>query len=62
MATEEDKAELTANAIWNNLPAVKAGQVVELTASPYFNQGYSPIGRELLLDEIVEMLDETGTK
>lgn len=60
MATEEDKAELEANAIWNSLPAVTSGQVVELTASPYFNQGYSPIGRELLLDEILEMLD--GTK
>lgn len=60
MATEEDKAALEANAIWNSLPAVQNGQVVELTASPYFNQGYSPIGRELLLDEILEMLD--GTK
>ncbi|MGN0353221.1 MAG: iron-hydroxamate ABC transporter substrate-binding protein [Roseburia sp.] len=59
MATEEDKAELEANAIWNSLPAVTNGNVVELTASPYFNQGYSPIGRELLLDEIVEMLNET---
>lgn len=58
MATEEDKAELGANAIWNSLPAVKQGNVIELTASPYFNQGYSPIGRELLLDEILEMLDE----
>lgn len=61
MATEEDKAELEANAIWNGLPAVTNGNVVELTASPYFNQGYSPIGRELLLDEIVEMLHETAS-
>lgn len=60
MATEADKAELEANAIWNSLPAVQNGQVVELPASPYFNQGYSSIGRELLLDEILEMLD--GTK
>lgn len=58
MATEEDKAELEKNAIWNSLPAVQQGNVIELTASPYFNQGYSPIGRELLLDEILEMLDE----
>lgn len=60
MATEEDQAELEGNAIWNTLPAVKNGQVAELTASPYFNQGYSPIGRALLLDEILEILD--GTK
>ncbi|MBO5523451.1 MAG: ABC transporter substrate-binding protein, partial [Roseburia sp.] len=59
MATEEDKAELDANAIYNSLPAVKAGQVAELSSSPYFNQGYSPIGRELLLEEISEMLDGT---
>lgn len=57
MAAEDDKKQLAANAIWNNLPPVKEGRVVELMASPYFNQGYSPIGRELLLDEIVEMLD-----
>lgn len=62
MATEEDQAELAGNAIWNSLPAVKNGQVAELTASPYFNQGYSPIGRELLLDEILEILDETKNR
>lgn len=60
MATEEDKAEMEKNAIWNSLPAVTAENVVMLPASPYFNQGYSPIGRELLLDEIVEMLNETA--
>jgi len=60
MATDEDKAELDQNAVWNSLPAVQSGQVVELPASPYFNQGYSPIGRELLLDEILEMLDGTA--
>ncbi len=60
LATEDDKAQLKENAIWNNLPAVKAGHVVELGSSPYFNQGYSPIGRELLLDEIVGMLNETA--
>lgn len=59
MATEEDKAELEKNTIWNSLPAVQQGNVVALTASPYFNQGYSPIGRELLLGEILEMLDES---
>lgn len=60
MATPEDLTELENNAIWNNLKAVKEGNVVVLGSSPYFNQGYSPIGRELLLDEIVGMLD--GTK
>ena len=60
IATEEDLAQLKENAIWNSLPAVKEGKVVILNASPYFNQGYSPIGRDLLVDEIGDMLN--GTK
>lgn len=59
IATDEDYAQLKDNAIWNNLPAVKAGKVVNLPSSPYFNQGYSSIGRELLVDEIGGMLNET---
>ena len=59
IATDEDLETLKANPIWNNLPQVKEGKVVQLDASPYFNQGYSPIGRELLIDEIVDMLNET---
>lgn len=59
IATDEDLAQLEANSIWNNLPAVKNGNVVILESSPYFNQGYSPIGREKLVDEIGYMLNET---
>ena len=59
IATDEDLAQLEANSIWNNLPAVKEGNVVILESSPYFNQGYSPIGREKLVDEIGDMLNET---
>ena len=60
IATAEDLATLEKNAIWNNLKAVKEGHVVVLDASPYFNQGYSPIGRALLVNEIGDMLN--GTK
>lgn len=60
MGTPKDLEQLKSNPIWNNLPAVKAGHVVTLGASPYFNQGYSPIGRELLVGEIGGMLN--GTK
>ena len=60
IATDEDLAQLEANSIWNNLPAVKNGNVVVLESSPYFNQGYSSIGREILVDEIGDMLN--GTK
>lgn len=56
IATEEDKATLLSNSIWNNMPAVANGKVVELPSSPYFNQGYSCIGRMVLLDEIAELL------
>ena len=59
IATDEDLAQLEANSIWNNLPAVKNGNVVVLESSPYFNQGYSCIGREKLVDEIGDMLNET---
>ena len=57
IATDEDLAQLESNAIWNSLPAVKEGKVVVLPSSPYFNQGYSPIGREILVNEIGEMLN-----
>lgn len=59
IATDEDLAQSQANNIWNNLPAVKNGKVVILESSPYFNQGYSPIGREILVSEIGDMLNET---
>lgn len=58
ISTDEDLKTLEGNSIWNNLPAVKKGKVVKLPASPYFNQGYSPIGREKLLEEIMEKLNE----
>lgn len=59
IATDEDLAQMESNAIWNNLPAVKEGHVKVLPSSPYFNQGYSCIGREKLVDEIGDMLNET---
>lgn len=57
IATDEDLKTLEGNAIWNSLLPVKNGKVTTLPSSPYFNQGYSPIGREKLLDEIVAMLN-----
>lgn len=59
IATDEDLKALEGNAIWNSLPAVKEGKVIKLKSSPYFTQGYSSIGRQVLLDEIMEMLNET---
>ncbi len=59
IATDEDLKVLEESGIWNNLPQVKEGKVVKLDSSPYFVQGYSSIGRQVLLDEIMEMLNET---
>lgn len=57
LSTEEDLALLKDNAIWNSLPAVKEGHIIDLPASPYFSQSYGSIGRELLIDEITELLN-----
>lgn len=52
VATEEDLAELEKNSVWKNLRAVKDNHIIILPTSPYFNQGYSAMGRQLLLDEL----------
>ena len=59
MAKEEQVAQIENNSIWKSLPAVKEGHAIMLGASPYFNQGYSCRGREKLVDEIGDMLNET---
>ena len=59
MAKEEQVAQIENNSIWKSLPAVKEGHAIMLGASPYFNQGYSCIGREKIVDEIGDMLNET---
>ena len=56
IGTDEDLQTLTARSIWNGTEAVKAGNVVTLPASPYFNQGYSPIGRLAFVEEKQQLL------
>ncbi|MDE5977347.1 MAG: ABC transporter substrate-binding protein [Turicibacter sp.] len=56
VGTEEDLKVLEASSIWKGTPAVKEGNVVTLPASPYFNQGYSPIGRLAFIEEVQELL------
>ena len=56
IVTDEDLATLTASSIWNGTKAVKEGNVVTLPASPYFNQGYSPIGRLVFVEEVQNLL------
>ncbi len=57
VGTEEDMKFLQENSVWSNLPAIKAGNYVELPASPYFNIGYSPIGRQVFVQEIETLLE-----
>ena len=51
VGTEEDMESLEGNSIYNSMRAVKDGHVVELPSSPYFNIGYSCIGKEVFLKE-----------
>lgn len=60
IATDADKSELEANSVWNGLAQVKDGNVIYLPSSPYFNQGYSCIGRMAFLNEVMDLLG--GTK
>jgi hypothetical protein len=38
------------------MESVKAGRVIWLPQSPYFNQAYSVYGKRLLLDELETLL------
>lgn len=57
IGTEEDLANLNESSIWNSMEAVKNGNIIELPSSPYFNQGYSSIGRLQFLDEITGLME-----
>ena len=58
IATDEDLKALQDSSVWNNTDAVKNGNYVILPASPYFNQGYSPIGRLAFVEEVEGLLAE----
>ena len=60
IGTDEDLAGLTGSSIWKGMEAVKNGNVVTLPASPYFNQGYSPIGRAVFVEEVEALLAGTN--
>ena len=58
VGTDSDMESLKQNSIYNNMRAVKEGHVVELPSSPYFNIGYSCIGRDIFLDEFVSLMEK----
>ena len=42
IGSDSDKAELENNSVWNEIDAVKEGNVTFLNNSPYFSQPYNP--------------------
>ena len=52
IATDADKKELENSSVWQSMRAVKEGNATILNSTPYFTQGYQPIGKELLLNDI----------
>lgn len=58
VGTDDDMAALKQNGIYQNMRAVQNGNVVELPSSPYFNIGYSSIGRNVFLDEFTSLMEK----
>ena len=56
VGTDVDTESLKANPIYQNLDAVKNGNVLELPSSPYFNMVYSCIGKNLFVNELYSLL------
>lgn len=56
--TEEYNKKLEQDPVWKSMETVKLGHYKMLPANPYFNQGYSPVGRQKLLEEIRTFIDE----
>lgn len=57
VGTEADTKSLKASSIYKNMRAVTDGHVIELPSSPYFNMGYSAIGRKLFIEEFLSMVN-----
>lgn len=62
VGTDDDLAALEGNSLWQGMNAVKEGHYVTMPASPYFNQGYSCIGRDLFLDELEGYMEQMNEK
>lgn len=56
VGTDADMKVLKKNSIYKSMQAVKNNRVLELPSSPYFNIGYSSIGRDVFLDEVQSLL------
>ena len=56
VGTDADMKALKKNSIYKSMQGVKNNRVLELPSSPYFNIGYSSIGRDVFLDEVQSLL------
>lgn len=56
LASDEDRHTLESSSVWQNMEAVIQDNVIWLPQSPYFNQAYSVYGRNLLIDELKDLL------
>ena len=56
VGTDADMKALKKNSIYKSMQAGKNNRVLELPSSPYFNIGYSSIGRDVFLDEVQSLL------
>lgn len=57
IGTQEDLKALRENKVWQSMRSVKENRVVELPASPYFNMGYSSVGKEAFVKEVTGILE-----
>ena len=58
VGTDTDIENLKQSPIYQNLRSVKNGNVVELPSSPYFNMGYSCIGRNVFVNEFPSLMEK----
>lgn len=56
VTTDADYETLSASAIYQSMRPVQEGHVVVLPSSPYFNEGYSPIGKNVFVSEFPYLL------
>ena len=58
VGTDTDVENLKQSPIYQNLRSVKNGNVIELPSSPYFNMGYSCIGRNIFVNEFPSLMEK----
>ena len=58
VGTDTDVENLKQSPIYQNLRSVKNGNVLELPSSPYFNMGYSCIGRNIFVNEFPSLMEK----